>query len=575
MFRSKNNGCVTQLIDGSGKFNDKGLDRFLEEVKFSRCGINYAVVAIMGPQSSGKSTLLNHLFHTEFREMNAEEGRSQTTQGIWMARCDGISPFTIAMDLEGSDGRERGQDDTAFEKQSALFALAIADIVLINIWCIEIGREQAANRPLLRTVFHAMMRVFGNHRKTTLLFVIRDKSKSPLEKLKRDVLEDVNKIWNEIPKRAEYKCTTISQLFRVEVVALPSYEDKEEKFKEEVDSLRNLFANSTSPGGLAGDRRGNVTASAFSLSAQHIWKTIKDDRDLHLPSHKVMLATVRCEEILKEKLAQLIHNADWLKTKKTAETGLVPDLGKRLGTILSTCLYEYDEETMDFDETVRRSKRELLKSKLLDVLYSAFINMLGHKRFEVFNEFKQKLNHLESIKDGREIFASVRTLTEDSINKFDKGCSDATIENAHWDASSVRDKLLNDMEVHANFICNKNIIIQEVNNINLQNQEKSQELINRIIERNEEERKAAEARMAQMMQMHARDQGKMKVQGESSTQAPYFMQQMLLTGAGLARAGLNAYGYGYAGDGDADDGDADDAYADDGDADADDDDDGW
>lgn len=81
------------------------------------------------------------------------------------------------------------QDDTAFEKQSALFALAISDIVLINMWdtllicsidfplcsfwsfsshtyywlsiitmcmsrwCHDIGREQAANKPLLKTVF--------------------------------------------------------------------------------------------------------------------------------------------------------------------------------------------------------------------------------------------------------------------------------------------------------------------------------------------------------------------------------------------------------------------------------------
>ncbi|KAI3758021.1 hypothetical protein L6452_05567 [Arctium lappa] len=36
--------------------------------------------------------------------------RSQTTKGIWMARCVGIEPCTIAMDLEGTDGRERGED---------------------------------------------------------------------------------------------------------------------------------------------------------------------------------------------------------------------------------------------------------------------------------------------------------------------------------------------------------------------------------------------------------------------------------------------------------------------------------
>ncbi|GJV31679.1 protein root hair defective 3 [Tanacetum coccineum] len=44
-------------------------------------------------------------------------------------------------------------DDTAFEKQSALFPLAIFDIVLINIWCHDIRREHASNKPLLTTLF--------------------------------------------------------------------------------------------------------------------------------------------------------------------------------------------------------------------------------------------------------------------------------------------------------------------------------------------------------------------------------------------------------------------------------------
>ncbi|XP_059299613.1 protein ROOT HAIR DEFECTIVE 3-like [Lycium ferocissimum] len=63
----------------------------------------------MGPQSSGKSTLLNHLFFTNFREMDAYKERSQTTKGIWIARCAGIEPCTLDMDLEETDGRERGE----------------------------------------------------------------------------------------------------------------------------------------------------------------------------------------------------------------------------------------------------------------------------------------------------------------------------------------------------------------------------------------------------------------------------------------------------------------------------------
>ena len=44
----------------------------------------WAMVAIMGVQSSGKSTLLNLLFGTSFRQMNNRFGRSQTTLGVWI-----------------------------------------------------------------------------------------------------------------------------------------------------------------------------------------------------------------------------------------------------------------------------------------------------------------------------------------------------------------------------------------------------------------------------------------------------------------------------------------------------------
>lgn len=62
-------------------------------------------------------------------------------------------PRTVVLDLEGNDGRERGEDDTSFERQTALFALAVADVVLINMWAKDIGRESGAGKPLLKTIF--------------------------------------------------------------------------------------------------------------------------------------------------------------------------------------------------------------------------------------------------------------------------------------------------------------------------------------------------------------------------------------------------------------------------------------
>ena len=95
-------------------------------------------------------------FGTAFQEMDALSGRQQTTQGIWLARAPKIEqPLTLVLDLEGSDGHERGEDDSSFERQSSLFALAVADVLLVNMWAKDVGREAGASKPLLKTIFQA------------------------------------------------------------------------------------------------------------------------------------------------------------------------------------------------------------------------------------------------------------------------------------------------------------------------------------------------------------------------------------------------------------------------------------
>ncbi|XVF86825.1 hypothetical protein PTKIN_Ptkin18bG0073600 [Pterospermum kingtungense] len=437
--------CSTQLIDGDGSFNDAGIEHFIKEAKLGECGLSYAVVSIMGPQSSGKSTLLNNLFGTNFREMDAFKGRSQTTKGIWMAKCAGIEPCTLVMDLEGTDGRERGEDDTAFEKQSALFALAVSDIVLINMWCHDIGREQAANKPLLKTVFQVMMRLFSP-RKTTLMFVIRDKTRTPLENLEPVLREDIQKIWDSVPKPEAHKETPLSEFFNVEVVALSSFEEKEEQFREQVANLRQRFFHSIAPGGLAGDRRGVVPASGFSFSAQQIWKIIKENKDLDLPAHKVMVATVRCEEIANEKYADFSANETWCLLEDAVQSAPVAGFGKKLNSILDTFLSQYDAEATYFDEGVRSGKRKNLEEKLLQLVQSAYQSMLGHLRSGTLEKFKDAFE--KALNEGEGFSVAAHKCTESYMALFDEGCADAVVELANWDSSKVRDKLRRDIDAH-------------------------------------------------------------------------------------------------------------------------------
>ncbi|KAG1334021.1 Protein ROOT HAIR DEFECTIVE 3 [Cocos nucifera] len=437
---------TTQLIDRDGVFNVEGLEKFVKAVRLADFGLSYAVVSIMGPQSSGKSTLLNHLFGTNFPEMDAFKGRDQITKGIWIAKGVGIEPFTIVMDTEGTDARERGEDNNAFEKQSSLFALAISDIVLINMWCHDIGREHAANRPLLKTVFQVMMHLFSP-RKTKLLFVIRDKTKTPLKLLQPVLMDDIQKIWDTVYKPQAHRQTALSEFFNVEVTALPSYEEKEEQFKKEVEQLRLRFFHSIAPGGLAGDRRGVIPASGFSFSAQQIWKSIRENKDLDLPAHRVMVAIIRCEEIANEKLDRLTFDKGWLELEAAVQSGPASGFGRKLGSIIDAYLAEYDMETMYFDEGVRTTKRQQLESRILHLVHPAFRSMLGHLRSKALNKFRSDLE--QSMKSGKGFAALVRDCSQSSLLEFDEGFADVAIKHVNWDASKVREKLHRDIQAHA------------------------------------------------------------------------------------------------------------------------------
>uniref|UniRef100_A0A3N7FVS2 GB1/RHD3-type G domain-containing protein n=1 Tax=Populus trichocarpa TaxID=3694 RepID=A0A3N7FVS2_POPTR len=78
-----------------------------------------------------------------------------------------------------------------------------------------------------------MKRLF-KPRKKTLLFVIRDHSKTPLEYLKTALLEDIEKIWAAVAEPETLSSAPLREFFNVEITALPSYEYQEENFKEQL-----------------------------------------------------------------------------------------------------------------------------------------------------------------------------------------------------------------------------------------------------------------------------------------------------------------------------------------------------
>lgn len=157
-------------------YSSANLSKYLTLEDVTPAGFNYHLISVFGSQSTGKSTLLNHLFGTQFSVMSELE-RRQTTKGIWMSKNknggDGsMSDNILVMDVEGTDGRERGEDQD-FERKSALFALATSEVLIVNIWEHQVGLYQGANMGLLKTVFEVNMQLFLKDRAYVSRIVLR------------------------------------------------------------------------------------------------------------------------------------------------------------------------------------------------------------------------------------------------------------------------------------------------------------------------------------------------------------------------------------------------------------------
>ena len=146
------NGEAFELIDGDNlRFFNKEIDSLLKnfyvkqsirmeelnEGKDIRIKPAPIVVSIFGPQSSGKSTLLNYCFGCKFL---TSAGRC--TRGIYgsLSKLDrpvNLSDSFLILDTEGLDAIERKNiKDTSmihFDRTMVLFCLAVSQVVIINV----------------------------------------------------------------------------------------------------------------------------------------------------------------------------------------------------------------------------------------------------------------------------------------------------------------------------------------------------------------------------------------------------------------------------------------------------------
>ncbi|KAF9004417.1 root hair defective 3 GTP-binding protein [Hymenopellis radicata] len=411
-----------QIINDEKNFTTE-LTPQIERWGLRDAGFNYDIVAVFGSQSTGKSTLLNRLFGTTFDVMD-ETKRQQTTKGIWM--CRGKNMNVMVMDVEGTDGRERGEDQD-FERKSALFSLASSEVLIINLWEHQVGLYQGANMGLLKTVFEVNLGLFGKKAqdgtsgRTLLLFVIRDHiGTTPLANLQATLTADLNRIWDSLSKPDELKDRILGDYFDLSFTALPHKILAADQFEAEVRNLRSRFTDKTKDNYLfkpAYHKR--IPADGVAFYMENIWEQVQTNKDLDLPTQQELLAQFRCDEISSVALAEF--NEQSKSQKRPIEAGkVVEGLGKMMRAWRVDALTRYDRDASRYHQGVYKRKRLKNLHKLC------------------LSSFKKEL--LDSLKGEEYNFAEVvKSARETWETKFESAAVEAVVEESpewNWEEES-------------------------------------------------------------------------------------------------------------------------------------------
>ena len=196
-------------------------------------GKDYHLVAIIGVQSSGKSTLLNLLFGTNFKVMNDEDEQQQTTLGIWV-NTDKHGKFVV-LDIEGTDSDERGEQSHNVEKSCSLFGLAFANSLMINMNASAIGTKKGSSIELLKLIMEANLKILGQVERKKLIFIIRDFDQSESAKPKTEVkiMNRVSECWQSLVKgNTEMENKEFEDFFDVTTLFFPHKKHLEKEFTE-------------------------------------------------------------------------------------------------------------------------------------------------------------------------------------------------------------------------------------------------------------------------------------------------------------------------------------------------------
>ena len=360
----------------------------------------------------------------------AESERRQTTKGIWLSKNknEGTDPATkmadniLVMDVEGTDGRERGEDQD-FERKAALFALATSEVLIVNIWEHQVGLYQGANMGLLKTVFEVNLQLFLKDKAATsthrslLFFVIRDfLGTTPLANLRNTLMQDLTRIWASLSKPPGLEKSKIEDYFDFAFSALPHKLYQPKEFEQEVkkmstrfreghrDPRRDALKGEFEDGVFLPEYHRRIPADGFSHYASGVWDQIVHNKDLDLPTQQELLAQFRCDEIAREVLVAFDEAIVPFENKqadasRSGNPTVLGGLGSAMRTARLKTIKAFESEASRYHKGVYQRKHTELEIKMDARLKTLFLGQLNAAHKSGIKEFSDAVSN--AVKAGQ------------------------------------------------------------------------------------------------------------------------------------------------------------------------------
>ncbi|CAF4013161.1 unnamed protein product, partial [Rotaria sordida] len=200
---------------------------------------------IIGPQNSGKSTLLNYMFGTLFDVRNG-----RCTRGVYGSFVKSNIPsfdYIMLLDTEGLLGTEKG--DLEYDRRLILFCLAVSHLVIVNI----AGDLNQAVKDMIILCVDSLKEINVNKMPTPILhFILNQRPDTNLANNRKVIKNIVDQLHTDKPDKtiaiSVEQFHSLPSAFKVENILnnpkLPKLQITSNDFLEETTQLTKVLVQS-------------------------------------------------------------------------------------------------------------------------------------------------------------------------------------------------------------------------------------------------------------------------------------------------------------------------------------------